>query len=109
MKTIILQSDNNTDLDLLIALAHRLGVSCSVASPIPLTAKEEVDDLDILLEGLGLEDELTFTSYEEFSEELFINTPANAHILYEALQEVGGAWEDDEDETLEELLNMLTL
>ncbi len=106
MKTIILQSDNNTDLDLLIALAHRLGVYCSVASPIPLTAEEEEDDLDILLEGLGLEDELVGISLDDFEDLPLYNT---AYIPdFTNAQKYFGAWEDDEDETLEELLNMLT-
>jgi hypothetical protein len=119
MKTIILQTDAQSDLDLLIAFAQRLGIQCfeadsdlDIAASTPITTHHtatEVPDSSALYEGLGLdeevevydlldlqvsgEDDLYSTSYEDD---------------FENAKKYFGVWKDDQEETLEDLLDMLT-
>ncbi|WP_154657234.1 hypothetical protein [Hugenholtzia roseola] len=116
MKAIILQSENEADLSLLVALANRLGVSCQVfvpeeqaqSAPSPHLEADTYNS-DALFEGLGLDEEITPITFEEFCREpLSLDTTPNATNISEVLKQVGGAWEDDDEETLEQLLNQLT-
>ncbi len=122
MKTIIFQTDAQSDLDLLIAFAQRLGIQCFEADPeldiaaaTPITTHHhtaaEMPDSSALYEGLGLDEEVQVCDYDTFTKENKypeIVHNFNAVALANTLSEVGGAWEDDDEETLEDLLNMLT-
>ncbi|MCC5945972.1 MAG: hypothetical protein JJT94_13655 [Bernardetiaceae bacterium] len=116
MKTVVLQSDNEVDIAFLIELAQRLGVACSIVSSDSegLAAQHHHDDesdenLETLLEGVGLNKEITAVNYEEFlNSPLKVETLDNTQDISTVLQEVGGIWEDDKSETLEDLLNQLT-
>jgi len=106
MKTIILQSENEKDINKLMSLANRLGVFVSLP-PTPKDLEDEpAGNTDTLYEGLGLDGELKTISLEEFENqplynEKYVPDTENAQMYF-------GAWADDENETLEELLNMLT-
>lgn len=123
MKTIILQSNNEPDLTLLLQLAERLGIRFfeakkdivleEIADAETLDREEflsAVPDSSALYEGLNLPAEPKFYKLEEMPATYEKSSPKNYSQkgLSDALDEVGGAWEDDEDETLEDLLNMLT-
>lgn len=127
MKTLLLQSDNPLDFRLILDLAKRLGMhyteidqdlslekftptQISTEDKQSLDALEEDIDTRALYEGLNLNDNPTQINYASLKEKPDSNifesyTPTS---LFDALNEVGGAWEDDQSETLEELLNMLT-
>ncbi|NJL12405.1 MAG: hypothetical protein HC913_05010 [Microscillaceae bacterium] len=122
MKTILLQSEALKDIELLLAFAQRLGIQCfevddnldlSAANPLthaPST-QAEVSDSSLLYAGLGLNEEISVNDYGTFINKSQVPSTAgnfNAKGLSEALSEVGGAWENDKEETLEDILNMLT-
>ncbi|MDX2303310.1 MAG: hypothetical protein NW226_10940 [Microscillaceae bacterium] len=121
MKTIILQSNNEPDLTLLLQLAERLGIRFfeakkdivleEIADAETLDREEflsAVPDSSALYEGLNLPAEPKFykleempTTYEKLKSRYYIPDFSLAKSAF-------GAWENDEDETLEDLLNMLT-
>jgi hypothetical protein len=136
MKTIILQSNNEADLKIIADLLNRLNIYfVQTSKPIAISdwavsdeeqayldmlyaddepdsdeqSEEEATDNTALYEGLGLEKEIKFTSLEALK-----NRPDSALLAskyepnFPRAKDFFGAWEEDEDETLEELLNMLT-
>jgi hypothetical protein len=103
MKTIILQSNNETDINLLIELASRLGVQWT---DYPEKNDAEFEFTDVLYEGLGMKEEISMRSLEDF-ENLPLYDDEYVPNVVQA-QQYFGAWANDDNETLEELLNMLT-
>lgn len=71
--------------------------------------EEEEFNSDALYEGLNLDLSTTSLAYEDLPEEAPKSSETgNAEKLHTALEKYGGAWEDDDSETLDQLLNMLT-
>lgn len=113
MKTLILQSENESDISLLMDLARRLGVqffeSQETETIVPTeNTSVELPNSSILLEGLGLEKEVKAVSWEEFQNDKSLPYDENYIPDIQNAQKYFGAWQDDDSETLEELLNMLT-
>ncbi len=65
-------------------------------------------DTDALYQGLNLDELPRTIPYEDLSDEPLVISSPNAQALDEALEQHGAAWAQDESETLDELLNMLT-
>ncbi len=99
--TLIVHFDRLPDLRLVRQLLDRLGVRYERSEP-PTEPKASS-----WLDGLGLPDEPTPMSYQEhLASELPPITPVSPE-AYEEASKYFGAWEDEE-ESLEELLAMLT-
>jgi hypothetical protein len=123
MKTIVLQSDSEYDLNLLLGFAQRLGIHffemkatvslgeiAQINNPEGLSEAIESDipDTSTLYEGLNLSKEVKFYRYDELPKEYDQNQLKPYTPNYSIAQLAFGALEDDEDESLEDLLNMLT-
>ncbi len=136
MKTIILKSEDTLDLRLILDLVKRLGIeyieteqeldledlttSETDASLYENEESEEdspftygengIQDTSILYEGLGLKEGIGIVKYEDLNEKPNLTSldDYSSKGLFDVLEELGGVWEDDENETLEDLLNMLT-
>ncbi|MEM9984399.1 MAG: hypothetical protein AAF804_04825 [Bacteroidota bacterium] len=97
--TLIIHFDRLPDLRLVRQLLDRLGVRYE--RPAPTEASDTLNWLD----GLGLEEELVPMNYADMPD-----LPPITPVLAEAYEEATkyfGAWADEE-ESLEELLAMLT-
>jgi hypothetical protein len=136
MKTIILKSEDTLDLRLILDLVKRLGIeyieteqeldledlttSETDASLYENEESEEdspftygengIQDTSILYESLGLKEGIGIVKYEDLNEKPNLTSldDYSSKGLFDVLEELGGVWEDDENETLEDLLNMLT-
>ena len=122
MKTIILQSEDTLDLRLILDLVKRLGIQYvetdeeldveDLVSSEPnasLLDDEQSLDTSALYEGLGLDNEIkvtTIDTLQDISNDDLLETKYTPDP--ESAKKVYGAWEDDDSETLEDLLNMLT-
>lgn len=71
-------------------------------------AKDLESNTNVLYEGLNLETEIVGMPYGDLENtaDLTLSQKNNSQNLAQALDEVGGIWQEDETETLEELLNM---
>ncbi len=106
MRTIILQSSNGQDINLLLSMASRLGILYKeIDEKHELEKYEDVEDTSFLYEGLGLEETVSTISYEELEKET-LPSPYVANL--ETAIPYFGSLEDDENETIEELLEMLS-
>ncbi len=105
MRTIILQSSNGQDINLLLSMASRLGILYKEIDQIEKVNKyEDVEDTSFLYEGLELEETVSTLSYEELEKEI-LPSPYTANL--ETAIPYFGSLEDDKQETIEELLEML--
>ncbi len=119
MRTFILQSSNEQDLELLLIMASRLGVVCKeIEKSSQVNSLNEIDDTNneienfinkneestFLLEGLGLEKTVIPILYDDLEKET-LPSPHSPNL--EKAISYFGSLEDDENETLEELLNLL--
>lgn len=105
MRTIILQSSNIQDLNLLLSMANRLGILYKeIEEEKKLESYEDEEDNSFLLEGLGLEKTISSISYDDLEKET-LPSPYKPNL--EAAIPYFGSLEDDKDETIEELLEML--
>lgn len=107
MQTFILQSENSEDLALLLHLAERLSIRYYETDNQVFDA--EIPDTSALYEGLELKKEANILNFNDFSKYFDKSSfkDYEATSLFTTLEEVGGSWEDDKEETLEELLNLL--
>lgn len=123
MKTLLLQSDNPLDLRLVLDLAKRLGMryteteqdlGIEIFTPTEHVLEQEDDLLDegidtsALYEGLNLSTEIKIITLNDLEKNNDLLLSSKYTPDFESAKEVFGAWEEDENETLEELLNMLT-
>lgn len=123
MKTVVLQSDNEFDLNLLLSFAQRLGIFfLESKAQIPLeeltednigevfkeTFKPQTPDTSALYEGLNLSKEIKFYKYDEIPKTYNDSNSQYYKPNFSKAQSSFGALEEDEDESLEDLLNMLT-
>ncbi len=120
MKTILLQTEALDNLELLIAFAQRLGIQCfeandslDLSAATPLThepsTQAEASDSSLLYAGLGLDEEVVVYDLQALQmseEDDLYNTSYDDD--FDNAKKYFGAWKDDEEETLEDLLNMLT-
>ena len=108
MRTIILQSSNQQDINLLLSMASRLGILYKEIEAVEEKEKTDtldVEDINFLYEGLGLEETVSAISYDELEKET-LPSPYTAN-LAEAIPYFGSL-DNDENETIEELLEMLS-
>ena len=109
MRTIILQSSNQQDINLLLSMASRLGILYKEIEAVEEKEKidtiEDLEDISFLYEGLGLEETVSAISYDELEKET-LPSPYTAN-LAEAIPYFGSL-DNDENETIEELLEMLS-
>jgi hypothetical protein len=132
MKTLVLQSGNPADLKLVIDLAQRLGMHCQeidrefawedfTNTKIAEDEEAEMDDdviydengivdTSALYKGLKFSKKNEYTTFENLKEspDIDFTNKYNSNGLFDSLKIVGGAWENDNTETLEDLLNLLT-
>ena len=120
MKTLLLQSDNPLDLRLVLDLAKRLGMHYAeidkdlALETFPINEPEnnplenDILDTSALYEGLHLAEEIKVISIEDLEKTSDLILTKSYIPDFENAKQVFGAWEDDESETLEDLLNMLT-
>ncbi|AFM03575.1 hypothetical protein Fleli_1137 [Bernardetia litoralis DSM 6794] len=115
MRTFILESSNEKDLELLLIMASRLNIAykeietSSQANTINKIYDEEYNKIEkeennFLLEGLGLDKSTIPITYEELENETL---PSPYLPNLEKAIPFFGLLEDDKSETLEELLNLL--
>ncbi|MDX2306417.1 MAG: hypothetical protein NW226_26645 [Microscillaceae bacterium] len=109
-KILIIQTEKEIDLKLILLLVERLGLSYQQTDTQyvdePRLEKESESHENLLLEGLGLEENLTPMSYENLPDALQdFSTVYQPD--YQTAKAYFGVWEQDE-ESLEELLDMLT-
>lgn len=115
MRTFILEASDEKDLELLLIMASRLNIAykeietSSQVNSINEIYDEEYNEIEtqennFLLEGLGLEKTTIPITYEEL-ESKTLPSPYLPNL--EKAIPFFGLLEDDESETLEELLNML--
>jgi hypothetical protein len=125
MKTLLLQSDNPLDLRLVLDLAKRLGMRYTEIDQAPNLENtsinesqvedeqtnddllEDVLDTSALYEGLHLAEEIKLISMTDLEKATDLLLTKNYIPDFESAKQAFGAWEDDESETLEDLLNML--
>ncbi len=111
-KILTIQSDNEADLALIRQIAQRLGLSYQEtkvengAIPSEAVATEPTASL---LDGLNLPQHSKSMRYEDIPQKVNLEKyqTYEPQPLFEVLEEYGGAWEED-DESLEDLLNLLT-
>lgn len=109
MRTIVFKSNEEQDIKLLIALANRLGILYQEIKQENSEKEEFIhSDTSLLYEDLELDSSPIIMSYEEYEK-----TNQNIEISEqktdrELAKTSFGALEDDDEQTLEELLNMLT-
>ncbi|WP_338815060.1 hypothetical protein V9L05_08025 [Bernardetia sp. Wsw4-3y2] len=108
MRTIILQSANGQDINLLLSMASRLGIlyrEIEEKQEIEnIENSEDLENTNLLFEGLGLEETVSTISYDELEKET-LPSPYVANL--ETAIPYFGSLEDDKNETIEELLEML--
>lgn len=119
MRTFILQSSNEQDLELLLIMASRLGVVCKeIEKSSQVNFLNEIDNINnetenfenedeesnFLLDGLGLEKTVIPILYDDLEKET-LHSPHSPNL--EKAISYFGSLEDDENETLEELLKLL--
>ncbi len=113
-KTLTIQSNNEADLALIRQLAERLGLRYQETevekAELPSSeeeAEEENEPIASLLDGLNLPKHSKPMRYEDIPEKVDFQTKLYEPDYHEA-KRFFGSWEDDDDESLEDLLNMLT-
>ena len=100
MRTIILQSINHQDLDLILSLANRLGISYQEKRD---DIDHQLNDTSFLYQNLGLKTQTEVSTLEDLTQkELKPLNKSNFSLAKSSF----GAWEND-DETLDELLDLL--
>ena len=65
MRTIILQSINHQDLDLILSLANRLGISCQEKKD---DSNHQSNDTSFLYKNLGLKTKVGISSLEDLTQ-----------------------------------------
>ena len=105
MRTIILQSSNIQDLNLLLSMASRLDILYNeVEEDKKLESYEDEEDTNLLFEGLGLEKTIVSVSYNDLEKETL---PSPYKPSLENAIPYFGSLEEDKAETIEELLETL--
>jgi hypothetical protein len=109
MRTIVFKSNQEQDIKLLIALANRLGILYQEIEQKNSEKEEYIDsDTSLLYEELDLEDSPIIMGYEEY-EKIDTHIDISEQKTDRELAKTSfGALADDNEQTLEELLNMLT-
>jgi PHD/YefM family antitoxin component YafN of YafNO toxin-antitoxin module len=109
MRTIVFKSNEEQDIKLLIALANRLGILYQEIEQKNSEIEEFIDsDTSLLYEDLDLNSSPIIMSYEDY-EKIDIQLEISEQKTDRELAKTSfGALEDDNEQTLEELLNMLT-
>jgi hypothetical protein len=109
MRTIVFKSNEEQDIKLLIALANRLGILYQEIEQENSKIEEYIDsDTSLLYEDLDLDDSPIIMSYDEYEKTDIQLEISEQKIDRELAKTSFGALENDNQQTLEELLNMLT-
>jgi len=109
MRTIVFKSNQEQDIKLLIALANRLGILYQEIEQENSKEYEFINsDTSLLYEDLDLDNSPIIMSYEEY-EKIDTRIDISEQKTDRELAKTSfGALENDNEQTLEELLNMLT-
>ncbi|WP_338762215.1 hypothetical protein WAF17_17155 [Bernardetia sp. ABR2-2B] len=106
MRTIVFKSNEEQDIKLLIALANRLGILYQEIEQESSEKEEFVNsDTSLLYQDLELEVSPIIMSYDEYEKADKSIEISEQNIDRELAKTSFGALEDDNEQTLEELLN----
>ena len=109
MRTIVFKSNEEQDIKLLIALANRLGILYQEIEQENSEKEEFIDsDTSLLYEGLELDDSPIIMSYDEYEKTDKSIEFSEQNTDRELAKNSFGALENDNEQTVEELLNMLS-
>jgi len=107
--TILLKPNNSADFNLIVDLAKRLKIDYLEVTPDETTIESKLkNNGSLLFEGLNIKKNITTFQFDNMPEKTTpkdLNTYNTSGFL-NAINEVGGAWEKEE-ESLEEILEML--